>query len=629
MRIRERRFSNLQHLLVSAGLTLFSVAGPAQSADVEMTGEVFEMYADDFVNHRAEHFYALHDAASGALYRLRFRDQKRPALRTGARVRVRGRKEGNEVTLAAGDASVQAVAVAPTAVTGEQKTIVIGINFQNANLECSTTQIQGMMFSGNPSVSTLYLETSLGNLWFSGDVVGPFTINYNSAGACDYSAWANAADAAAQAAGVNLSQYTHKVYVFPKLNGCAWAGLGTVGGNPSRAWIAACDFADVYAHELGHNLGMHHASTDSNNDGVSDCEYCDNSDVMGYGGVGLRALNGPHREQLGWYAADKVQTLTAEGVYLVAPLEKSPDQTPYPQILKFAKPGASDFYYVSYRRAVGADAALPAAYAERTSVHRYSGAGTVPTFLIRALTDGGSFTDSTSGLTVTQLAHNDDFATVSISAGCAPATPAVTASASSQSAPAGATVSYVLSVVNNDSAACGGATFYLLPSVPAGWSGVVTPNSMTLGPGQTGTATFSVTSASKAVSGDYTAAVRLTDNFNLIHSATGTVTYTVLAATNSDTEPPTRPTNLVSVPRKRRVGLKWLAATDNVKVVAYRVYRDGVLIGQTKGRSFRDRDVIAGATYSYTVTALDGAGHESAPSNVAIVVAGSRLVASN
>jgi fibronectin type 3 domain-containing protein len=55
------------------------------------------------------------------------------------------------------------------------------------------------------------------------------------------------------------------------------------------------------------------------------------------------------------------------------------------------------------------------------------------------------------------------------------------------------------------------------------------------------------------------------------------------------------------------------------------VYRDGVLIGQTKGRSFRDRSVVAGLTYSYTVTALDRAGHESAPSNVATVVAGSAL----
>jgi hypothetical protein len=621
MGIRERRFSNLRHLLVSAGLTLLSAAGFAQSADVEMTGEVFEMYADDFVNHRAEHFYALHDHASGGLYRLRFRDGERPAFRTGARVRVRGRKQGNEVTLAADGASTQAIEVAPAAVTGEQKTIVIGINFQNANLECSAAQIQGMMFSGNPSVSSLYLETSLGNLWFTGDVVGPFTINYNSSGACDYSAWANAADAAAQAAGVNLSQYTRKVYVFPKINGCNWAGLGTVGGNPSRAWIAACDFADVYAHELGHNIGMHHASTDANNDGASDCEYCDNSDVMGYGGVGLRALNGPHREQMGWYAAGKVQTIAGEGVYLVAPLEKLPADTPYPQILKIAKPGTSEYYYFSYRRALGANANMPAAYADRTSVHRYSGAGTVQTYLIKTLADSGSFTDSTTGLTIAQLSHNNDFATLNISYGCTPAAPGLAPALASQSAAAGAKLSYVLSVVNHDSAACGSSTFFLMPTVPAGWSGAVSPSSMTLAPGQAGTATFSVTSDSKSASGDYPAAVRLTDNFNLMHSATGAVTYTVTGGADADTEPPSSPTNLTATPRKRRINLTWDRSTDNVRVTGYVVRRDGVVIGQTKRTKIVDRGLAEGAVYSYTVAARDAAGNESAPAAVAGVTA--------
>jgi hypothetical protein len=174
--------------------------------------------------------------------------------------------------------------------------------------------------------------------WFTGDVVGPFKINYNSSGACDYSTWATAADAAAQAAGVNLSQYAHKVYVFPRVNGCGWAGLGTIGGNPSRAWIATCDLADVYAHELGHNLGLHHASTDADNDDVSDCEYCDSSDFMGYGGVGLRALNGPHKEEMGWQPAGKVQTVVSNGVYMVAPLENY-QPTRVPSTLKIAKPG--------------------------------------------------------------------------------------------------------------------------------------------------------------------------------------------------------------------------------------------------------------------------------------------------
>jgi hypothetical protein len=39
---------------------------------------------------------------------------------------------------------------------------------------------------------------------------------------------------------------------------------------PSRTWI----------HELGHSLGMNHAGTDTNNDGVMEQEYGDDSCYM-------------------------------------------------------------------------------------------------------------------------------------------------------------------------------------------------------------------------------------------------------------------------------------------------------------------------------------------------------------
>src|SRR5262249_43964477 len=147
--------------------------------------------------------------------------------------------------------------------------------------ECTQPSVAGLMFQNSSSVNTVYQETSYGNVSFSGLVVGPYTINYSTNGTCDYSGWASAGETAATGAGVNLSGYNHRVYVFPKKNPCGWAGLGTIGGNPGQAWIAYCDLIDVYMHELGHNLTMHHASTPG-------CEYCDVSDFMGYGGVGIR-----------------------------------------------------------------------------------------------------------------------------------------------------------------------------------------------------------------------------------------------------------------------------------------------------------------------------------------------------
>ncbi len=609
------RISLLLAILTGLPATLFA----QDNADADLTGEVLEVYADDFVNHRADKFYILHDHTSGQLYRLRWTGGEPVDLRTGDRVRVRGKKHGQEVTVPSDGTGVQPVDVTSAAVASQHRTIVIGINFQNANLECSVTDIQTRMFGGGESVTGLYQEMSSGSLLLSGDVVGPFKINYNSSGACDYNAWATAADSAAQAAGVDLSQYSHKVYVFSKVNGCNWAGLGTVGGNPSRAWIATCDLTDVYAHELGHNLGMHHASTDADNNGTADCEYCDNSDIMGYGGVGLRGFNAAHKEQMGWLSANKVQAVVSNGVFYVAPLEAAAT-TPYPQTLKIVKPGTTTFYYFSYRRPLGYDVYLPASYATKTSVHHYQGSGSAKTYLISTLTDSVVFSDPTTGLTVTQLSHNNDFATLLVSYGCSSAAPSASVTPSAQNVSAGATATFTVSVVNNDSAACSASAFWLTPSVPSGWTVSVLPGSLTLAPGQAGNATLSVTSPASTPDGNYTATLAVSDNFTATHNASATATYSIAG----DTTAPSAPANLSATTRKRRVSLGWTVSTDNVGVTGYLIWRDGLNIGQSVTTNFTDRTVLRGVTYSYSVTAKDAAGNQSVPSNPATIVAAGR-----
>jgi glucose/arabinose dehydrogenase/PKD repeat protein len=68
------------------------------------------------------------------------------------------------------------------------------------------------------------------------------------------------------------------------------------------------------------------------------------------------------------------------------------------------------------------------------------------------------------------------------------------------------------------------------------------------------------------------------------------------------------------------VDLAWTAATDNIGVTNYKVYRGSALLATTGAvTSFSDTTAVAGATYSYQVTALDAAGNESTPSNTATV----------
>jgi chitinase len=63
-----------------------------------------------------------------------------------------------------------------------------------------------------------------------------------------------------------------------------------------------------------------------------------------------------------------------------------------------------------------------------------------------------------------------------------------------------------------------------------------------------------------------------------------------------------------------QVALAWNAATDNVKVTGYRVFRNGVRIADVTNTSYKDTAVTTGATYTYTVAALDAAGNVSTPS---------------
>lgn len=63
--------------------------------------------------------------------------------------------------------------------------------------------------------------------------------------------------------------------------------------------------------------------------------------------------------------------------------------------------------------------------------------------------------------------------------------------------------------------------------------------------------------------------------------------------------------------------ISWLGASDNVGVVAYRIYRDGIQVGETVSyiRRFSDQGLTPGADYSYTVSAGDAAGNWSRSSS--------------
>jgi hypothetical protein len=92
-------------------------------------------------------------------------------------------------------------------------------------------------------------------------------------------------------------------------------------------------------------------------------------------------------------------------------------------------------------------------------------------------------------------------------------------------------------------------------------------------------------------------------------------------AEGTDSEPPTAPTGLTAAAHwPTQVSLNWTAATDNIGVTAYRIYRDGALLTAVGDvTTYTDTTAHANTAYEYEVRALDTAGNLSAPSNDAEV----------
>jgi len=90
---------------------------------------------------------------------------------------------------------------------------------------------------------------------------------------------------------------------------------------------------------------------------------------------------------------------------------------------------------------------------------------------------------------------------------------------------------------------------------------------------------------------------------------------TTNAATSADTTAPSIPTNLAS-PSKTdtTVDLAWTASTDAVGVVSYNIFKGGVLEKNVPSNSGQVTGLTAETPYSFTVSALDAAGNQSAQS---------------
>jgi len=135
-----------------------------------------------------------------------------------------------------------------------------------------------------------------------------------------------------------------------------------------------------------------------------------------------------------------------------------------------------------------------------------------------------------------------------------------------------------------------------------------------------GATTFAYSDSTVADVTTYAYTVEAFDGAGNLSAASNTATVKTLDATA-----PTAPASLHTTSvTGTQVALAWTASTDNVGVTAYTIFRNGTKIGSVGGATlaYTDATVAQGTAYSYTVTAADAAGNQSAASNAVSVTVG-------
>ncbi|TSC65392.1 MAG: gametolysin peptidase M11 family, partial [Microgenomates group bacterium Gr01-1014_80] len=340
-------------------------------------GELTVLHADDFEKKVSKFFYKLKEGEN--LYNVSFTGEA-PEVLSGSIVEVTGISLDKEIV--AGGGEPQPIPTPPPfrvhfpiqpiveGTTGIQKTVVLLVNFDNDRSEpVSAEEIRQIMFgqTGN-SAFTYYKENSFSKTYFQGDVFGWFTIPGTAD--CRYWDWTTQAEKAASDSGINISSYPRRVYVFPTTN-CPYGGMGTIGGNPSMSWIYLPEREGVYLHELGHNLGVHHANNLFCNPQCYESEYGDPYEVMGYNiyGGNFYHFNAPHKEALHWLPPHKIQIASGSATYRIFNEE---EVLTGPQALKIFKPDTLEFYFVSFRKATGFDKTLPQEVTNGAAIHLWN-----------------------------------------------------------------------------------------------------------------------------------------------------------------------------------------------------------------------------------------------------------------
>ncbi len=488
---------------------------------------------------------------------VKFSGREPPGLKSGQKLTVGGIRSGKSVVASEvqlQDAFQDAGATvdgttASCGPSGPQAVLSVLVDLPAYNLPSVTTQdfVRGVLL-GNAYAGAAQSTTdwSVDDFWQQASdgkasvdttnsaVVGPVSLssNYNtdSTGAsyCDYYGVRDEVIKALDSS-VDFRRYSHIQIVLPKNGACTWAGVANVGCrtmssndgtfNASVAWQRADTMqtrtrgVELSTHEMGHNLGMSHASSrdfgGSTLGALSDAgtinEYGDMHSTMGSWNLGFYASSHA-ANQLGWLSSGSgYQTVESSGTYTVSNYEARGGAT---RALKIRRGTGNDAWlWVESRQNTGI-------YSSQLNASLFGGAlihyqdsttggrshlldfttGTT-SFGDAALPAGTTWTDQNSNLSVTVTSITAGAMTVAVNYSgvvCTPAAPTITASPTGVATEYGSSAQFNVTVKNNSSSGCGSETFSLDSAVPTGWSKAFGTSALTLSPGQQSATTLTV-----------------------------------------------------------------------------------------------------------------------------------------
>jgi chitodextrinase len=582
----------------------------------EFRGRYVIRFAEDLEQGRVEETDML-ELADGSMVELKFRG-RRPEIPPGARLRVRGERRGGSIAVEDGAAEYEDVfadgATAITATPVNRRVAVVLFNFSNNTSEPYTpAHAAGIAFNNTNSVAAYYRSNSWEGVNLVGDVYGWFTIPDNSSSGCNYTTWASSANKLAAAAGIDLSStsYEHVVYAFPHTSTCGWSGMGNLPGRLSYLNGGGMSLRTM-AHELGHNLGTHHASTYSCTEGgvrvslsatSSNCTRSEYGDPFSIMGASTRRHTNSSLANFAWMPSANRLDVAADGDYRLAPLFSADgiqsiriQRTSSSFItLEFRQAGQFDAFSSSDPVVNGVTIRIAGGDRNRTQSLLIDATPSTSGFGDAPLAEGRTFVDPLTSVSVTTLGVSSAGATVRISfEGSPPAdTEPPTQPGNFTATPVDAARIALSWTASTDNV--GVAGYRVLRD------GVHIAN-------VSGT-TFTDTGLAPSTRYAYqVVAFDAAGNGSTAASASATTP-------ELDVTPPTAPSNLAATVNRKKVTLGWSASTDNVGVAGYRVFRDGRLVATVTVTSYTENMPGARKSATYTVVAFDAAGNVSAALN--------------